>query len=191
MADRRLITALAIGLAAVLPACAPGSLSERSAGSPYAPGVTSGDGVDGLIVGHRLMEAGEYELALEAYYRGAAEQGLTTDVLSALGSANLRLGRLGQAETLLRRAIAQDKSFVPAWNNLGVVLLEQGKTGEAARTFKTAYALDSGESVEIRDNLRLALARLEDASYSDADRKGPALVRRGTGEYLLLTTPPA
>ncbi|MDZ4395338.1 MAG: tetratricopeptide repeat protein, partial [Cypionkella sp.] len=25
-------------------------------------------GVDGLLVGHRLMEAGEYELAMRAYY---------------------------------------------------------------------------------------------------------------------------
>ena len=188
MAGRRLITALAVVLPAVLAACGPGALGP-GAGSPYAPGVTAGAGVDGLIVGHRLMAAGEYELALDAYYRGAARQGLTVDVLSALGSANLRLGRLGQAETLLRSAIDRDKTFVPAWNNLGVVLLEQGKTGEAARTFKTAYALDSGESAEIRDNLRLALARLENAAYSEPDRKGPALVRRGTGEYLLLTTP--
>jgi hypothetical protein len=35
----------------------------------------AGSGVDGLTVGHRLMEAGEYELALKAYLRAAAEQG--------------------------------------------------------------------------------------------------------------------
>ena len=64
-----------------------------------------GEAVDGLLVGHRLMEAGEYELALKAYYRAAAEQGINVDVLSAIGSANLALGRLGQAETLLRRAV--------------------------------------------------------------------------------------
>ena len=64
----------------------------------YAPGLAGKADTDGLIVGHRLMAAGEYELALDAYYRAAAQQGLNVDTLSALGSANLRLGRLGQAE---------------------------------------------------------------------------------------------
>jgi hypothetical protein len=36
------------------------------------------------------MAAGEYELALKAYLRAAAEHGLNVDTLSAIGSANLR-----------------------------------------------------------------------------------------------------
>ena len=161
--------------------------------SPFAPGVSSraaDQSVDGLIVGHRLMEAGEYELALKAYYRAATQQGgVNVDIMSAVGSANLKLGRLGQAERNLREAIGMDETFVPAWNNLGVVLLEQGKYGEAALTFKQAFALDSGESADIRENLSLALAKVENPEYSEADNKGPSLVRRGTGDYLLLTTP--
>ena len=82
---------------------------------------------DGLIVGHRLMEAGEYELALKAYLRAASEDGVNADVLSAIGSANLKLGRLGQAEQILRRALEMDPTFVPALNNLGVVLMERGQ----------------------------------------------------------------
>jgi len=66
--------------------------------------------VDGLTVGHRLMQAGEYELALKAYLRAASEQGVNVDVLSAIGSANLQLGRLGQAEEMLRRATETDDS---------------------------------------------------------------------------------
>ena len=42
-----------------------------------------------MTVGHRLMEAGEPELALKAYLRGAGETGINADVLSAIGSANL------------------------------------------------------------------------------------------------------
>lgn len=172
-----------------LAACSSGGLSQ-SVGSPFAP-VGRGDpsqSVDGLIVGHRLMEAGEYELALDAYSRAALERGPTVDVLSALGSANLRLGRLGQAERLLRQATEKDDSFPPAWNNLGVVLMERGDYGQAARVFRIAFALDSGESAEIRDNLRLALAKIENPAYSDTDEDF-ALVRRGTGSYLLLATP--
>ncbi|MFV2002287.1 MAG: tetratricopeptide repeat protein [Paracoccaceae bacterium] len=134
--------------------------------------------VDGLAVGHRLMAAGEYELALTAYLRAAASLGMTADVLSALGSANLRLGRLGQAEQLLRRAVKADPKFAPAWNNLGVVLMEQGNFAEAERVFRTAFALDSGESAEIRNNLLLALEILENPAYSAPDNNSFALVRQ-------------
>ena len=180
---------LLMAAALLLAACeGAGGLGASGAG-PYAPaGVDPGEpSVDGLIVGHRLMAAGEYDLALKAYLRGAAEHGMTVDVLSALGSANLALGRLGQAERLLRRAIAADETFVPAWNNLGVVLMERGKLGEAARVFQVAFALDSGESAEIRENLRLALEKLEKPAVTEQDTGTFALVRRGPGEYLLLS----
>ena len=147
-----------------LAACNSGGLN-RSAGGVYAPGQAPGEDVDGLLVGHRLMEAGQFELALQAYTRAAGQQGLNVDTLSALGSANLRLGRLGQAERLLRRAVAEDASFAPAWNNLGVILVEQGQIAEAAEIFRRAFATDNGNSDEIRDNLRDALARLDNPGY--------------------------
>lgn len=158
---------------------------------PFAPGVSrSGPEVDGLVVGHRLMASGEYELALKAYYRAAAEHGLNADVLSAIGSANLRLGRLGQAERILRQAIDLDEKFVPAWNNLGVTLISQGRAPEAKKVFETAYALDSGNSDEIRDNLRLAIAKIEQPAYSaPEDNNTFQLVRRGNGRFLLLSAP--
>jgi len=161
-------------------------------GSPYAPGTRAAplsDSVDGLAVGHRLMEAGEFELALKSYYRAAGRQGVNVDILSAIGSANLRLGRLGQAEQMLRRALEADPKFVPALNNLGVVLIETGRAGEAERVFRNAFSLDSGQSAAIRENLRLTLEILENPDYSAEDKTEFALMRRGTGDYLLLTTP--
>lgn len=136
------------------------------------------------------MEAGEHELALKAYLRAAAEQGINADVLSALGSANLQLGRLGQAEQLLRRALEEDPAFVPALNNLGVVLMERGKLGEARAVFQQAFAMDSGQSDSIRENLRIAIARTENAVYADDQQQQEpqfSLVRRGQGEYVLLS----
>jgi Flp pilus assembly protein TadD len=146
-------------------------------------------GVDGLLVGHRLMEAGEYELALRAYLRAAGEQGINADVLSAIGSANLHLGRLGQAEQILHRAIEADETSVPALNNLGVVLMEEGKVGEARVYFQRAYALDSGETDSIRENLKLAIARSESTVYDPVKDDKPVmnLVRRGQGTYVLLS----
>ncbi len=184
---RPFLASLALTLA--LAACSAGGFGTSGDAPGFAPGVdTRRSGEDGLTVGHRLMASGEYELALRAYYRAAASQGMNVDILSALGSANLKLGRLGQAEQLLRRATLEDPTFVPALNNLGVVLMEKGQSGEARGVFKQAYALDSGDSDSIRENLRLAIAQSESALY-DAPNENPAytLVRRGQGRYVLLS----
>ena len=173
-----------------------GTVNSRSL-SPVHQGVKAPKGVksiteavDGLVVGHRLMASGEYELALKAYRRAAGEHGLNADVLSALGSANLKLGRLHQAEEMLRIAVAKDDKFVPAWNNLGVVLQFQGNYGEAKQVFQLAYALDNGDSEEIRANLTKTIAILESSGYSTPNKpKEFELVRRGNGRYLLLSTP--
>lgn len=177
----------AVLLTALLAACGnTGGLGAPPEG--VVPGADRrGQAVDGLTVGHRLMEAGEYELALKAYYRAAAERGVGVDVLSAIGSANLKLGRLGQADQMLRRALEADPDFVPALNNLGVVLMEKGETGEARRVFQRAFALDSGNSDSIRQNLRLAIARTENQGYAAREKANFSLVRRGQGQYLLLS----
>lgn len=146
------------------------------------------ESVDGLIVGHRLMAAGEYDLAEKAYLRAGAEQGLNADVLSALGSASLKLNRLGQAEQLLRKAVDLDGEFVPALNNLGVVLMERGNYGEARVFFQRAFAADSGETDSIRENLKAAIAKTEDAVYVEPEAIPKfTLVRRGASTYELLS----
>jgi tetratricopeptide (TPR) repeat protein len=177
-----LIVSLCLGVAA----CTPSAGVSRN--QPFGID-TRGAAVDGLTVGHRLMEAGEPELALKAYLRAAGEQGINADVLSAIGSANLALGRLGQAEQILRRAVEDDPTFVPALNNLGVVLMEQGKIGEARLIFQQAFALDSGQTDSIRENLKLAIAQSEAPVYdpSQEEEGGFRLVRQEKGKFVLLT----
>lgn len=170
-----------IAAMAALAACGAGGLNRPD--GVYAPGVAGQSDIDGLLVGHRLLDAGEFELALDAYMRAAGQQGLNVDTLSAMGSANLRLGRLGQAERLLRRAVDMDPTYAPAWNNLGVVLMETGRIGEATEVFRRAYATDNGNSDQIRDNLRLALSRLEDRGYHGGiEDEGFELIRRGASD---------
>ena len=187
-------------LAVALVACAPTSPVEKllraqpltNDTSPgFAPGVDgSKTSVDGLDVGHRLMAAGEAELALKAYLRAAGDRGMNADVLSAIGSANLALGRLGQAEQILRRAIEADPSFVAAQNNLGVVLMGRGKIPEARLVFERAFALDSGQSDAIRENLKQSIAAMDNSIYAkgdDDEKPVMNLVRRGQGNYVLLS----
>jgi len=186
----RLTSKTALIFSLSLAACTTGGLST-SGDSPFAPRVDGKkEPVDQLLVGHRLMDAGEYELALEAYSRAAGKEGFTAEVLSNIGSANIKLGRLGQAERNLRAAIAKDEWRPEIWNNLGIVLLETNQTSEAVQIFKKAYALDNGESDAIRDNLRLALAKFENSAYDEPQIEQEfKLVRRGGSDYLLERTP--
>ena len=175
-----------LGMAAVLAGCG----ETASKDTPFAPGVAkNGAAVDQMLVGHRLMRAGEYELAIRSFSRAALDRGMDAEVLSGIGSANLALGRLGQAEKLLRDAIEADETSPEAWNNLGVVLMEKGEVAEAAQIFRRAYAIDNGESDSIRDNLRLALAKIENPVYNAVEKQDYKLVRRGSSDFLIRKIP--
>ncbi|MFT4962054.1 MAG: Flp pilus assembly protein TadD [Paracoccaceae bacterium] len=174
---------------AMVASCGPKAISTTPDG-PYAPGVDlSKTAINGVEVGHRLMDAGQYELAIAAFTRAALDQGLTAEILTGMGTASLGLGRLGQAETLLRRAVEKDKDWPEAWNNLGVVLMEQGEISEAQQVFRKAYALDDGQNDSIRENLRLALAKSENADNTVTQNNDYKLVQRGSSDYLIRRTP--
>jgi len=155
-----------------------------------APGIDpNGQSVDELTVGNRLMAAGEYELALDSFARAALDQGMTTEILTSMGTANLGLRRLGQAETLLRRAVNDNPDWPVPWNNLGVLLIEIGEYPEAANVFRHAYALDNGESDAIRDNLRLALAKMENPVNTTQEQQEYTLEQQGDGHFKLRKLP--
>ena len=154
---------------------------------PSAPlGTPRGQSVDGMTVGDRLMEAGEYELAINAYRRSAAEEGIVAETLSAMGSANLRLGRLHQAKTLLDRALELDDQSVSAWNNLGVVLMNLNEANQARAAFRVAFGLDNGDSDLIRENLILAEKLIREQAIAEGDLADFRLVRYGNGQYYLV-----
>lgn len=156
--------------------------------SPAAPvGIGSGQAVDGLTVGHRMMEGGQYEPALAAYTRAMGEQGLTPDVLTGIASAQMKLGRLNQARHTFYVAIEKDERNVPAWNNLGVTLIGLQEYAEAREAFKVAYGLDAGNSPEIRANLIL-LDKYNISSGVEFPAEDEfVLVRGGNGVYFLLS----
>ena len=135
---------------------------------------------DRMAEGHGFMASGDAEAALEAY-RQAAVTGSGADALASMGTASLALGRLGQAERLLRRATETAPEDAAAWNNLGVVLLETGRHDEARAAFRRAVALDDGVS-GVRDNLasvedRVASAVTSGTSTPAAEPGRPAAPR--------------
>lgn len=182
----RLLPLLALPL---LSACMGGGTGQADLSSPYAPGIDpSGEAVDGLIVGDRLLAAGEYELAIDAYTRAALDHGLTPEIYAGIGTANLQLGRLGQAEEQLRRAAEAADTPPEVWNNLGLVLIGKGEIQEAVAILRRAYALDNGESDAIRDNLRLALAMLGQRPYDPDQEQEFQVVHSGQGFYEIRDT---
>ena len=143
--------------------------------------------MDQVETGHRLLAAGQYELAISAFNRAALDRGkIDGEILSGLGSANLGLGRLGQAEALMRRVVKEEDALPEDWNNLGVILMEAGKTQEAVEVFRRAFAMDNGESVAIRDNLRLAIEKSEiPATDTVSSEDNYKLVRHGSSEFVI------
>ncbi|MEE4186812.1 MAG: tetratricopeptide repeat protein [Roseobacter sp.] len=161
-----------------------------------APGVdvealANKQGAPSIEAGHRLVAAGEFDLALDAFSRAALERGkLDAEILAGMGTANLGLGRLGQAEALLKRAIEETDAQPVDFNNYAVLLMEKGRTSEAVGYFRRAFALSNGENIAIRDNLRLALAKSE-ISVTQEEQKPSEykLVRRGNSDYVIRPTP--
>ncbi|MEO0342111.1 MAG: tetratricopeptide repeat protein [Pseudomonadota bacterium] len=161
-------------------------------GDPLAPPAVAEDqqGVDSLLVGHNFMLGGEYELALKAYQRAVIDRGLTPDVLNGLAIANMRLGRTGEAEQLLRAAVEQDRDYGPGWNNLGVLLAETGNYREAKRAFEIAFSLGGGRSSQIKTNIAKTVAKIENIDYTEPENNNDfELVQQGNGVFLLLQTP--
>ena len=177
--------ALLLAAGAALAGCQE-SVTTGPATAPLAPGPDPrGARVDPSIVGDRLLAAGEPLLALDAYVEAVGVHGPSPELDRAMAAANLRLGRLGQAERQLRAVVAARPRDAGAWNDLGVVLMERGREGEAERTFRQAFALDPA-NVTIRDNLLLAGAALDRTRYEEAGTDAAILTRRRDGTFGLL-----
>ncbi len=176
-------------LALALAACGParGPLTNDRVGLAPPIGTPRNQSVDALTVGHRLMAAKEYELALSAYTRAIGEVGLTSEVLTSIASANMKLGRLGQARDIFYAAVDKDDRNVSAWNNLGVTLIGLQEYAEAREAFKVAFSLDAGKSTEIRDNLLLLDTYNVTTNVEFPSEDEFVLVRGGNGVYFLLS----
>ncbi|MGB1235590.1 MAG: tetratricopeptide repeat protein [Planktomarina sp.] len=137
-----------------------------TAGSPFGLAPRGAPVENGLIIGDRLMLAGEADLALQSYTRALGEFGMTAQVAASLGRANLALGRLGQAEPFLRQATEAPNATPEMWNNLGVLLLETGRLVEARQVFRRGFALSNGQNTTILQNLALTLQKLDGTGYT-------------------------
>ncbi len=75
-------------------------------------------------------------------------------------------GREKEAEAAYRRALALEPSIAPAWNNLGLLLLERGEAREAIPLLRRALELDPS-LVEAWNNLGVALEETGDPASAE------------------------
>jgi len=111
-------------------------------------------------------------------------------LLCDVGYSHYNRGRWAEAEVLLRKAVAADRTSKRAWNNLGLALAMQGKEREAVEAFEKAVT-----PAEAQANLGFCLAvqgkRDEaKAAYRRALVLEPAL-RTAQAALTRLDAPPA
>ncbi len=97
------------------------------------------------LKGSLFLERGEAQRALEALQRAYA-QAPSPETGANLGAALVALGRLSEAETLLRGILAQNPRLAPAWYTLGLALRGLGRESEAQRAFRQASDLGLKEA---------------------------------------------
>lgn len=92
--------------------------------------------------------------AVRAYSAGLERWPDNLTLAIGLGNAHYAAGNLDGAERSFRRA-AQRHEAVPAYNNLAVVLLEQGRCDEARESAMHALALGGALDDAARETIRL------------------------------------
>jgi Tfp pilus assembly protein PilF len=148
--------------ARALPGAAPSARTVTDALSPIQPDPPGSEGGETLA---RQLEALEEVARKDPTARPAAE-GRMAKVLTLMGNEAFLGGDADAAVAAYERALALDQTLVPAHVNLGVALLEQGRTREALARLQAALALAPEQPN--------ALVHLGEALYRD-DQVGAAI----------------
>ena len=112
-----------------------------------------------LIGVFTLLVWGAHELTRRWRYQAVISSAAAVLVISlCVVLSRHQLGYWQDSETLLRHAIAVTQDNEPMHNNLGTVLVEQGRLDEAIGQFREAIRLNP-DSAGVHDNLGAALAR--------------------------------
>lgn len=97
--------------------------------------------------------ADEQAKAMHEFQEQLKKKPKDASLLNDMGYSMYNRGQWAEAENHLRKAVAADKNFKPAWVNLGLALAQQGKQQEALDAFSHAVS-----SAEAYSNLGFVLA---------------------------------
>ena len=106
-----------------------------------------------VLLADALYETGDTKASLAMYKQILAAKPNSASALDGLGRCHLRDANYAAAEAALRSAIKADSKFVPAYNNLAVVLEKMNKRAEAISLLETAAKLDENNA-DVQKNLK-------------------------------------
>lgn len=150
-------------------------------------------------LGEAYFQKGDYETAREKLEAGLEIEGSSSpDALFSLGNTYLKLAEYDEAIEVYEEAFAQEKTFWPALNNVGLVEYEQGNFDEAIAKWESVIEVDGKQAEpqlalavalftegEIDEAIELGKAALElDSRYAEI----PFLVENLWGEQLIEDT---
>ena len=106
-----------------------------------------------LLLADALFDTGDTKAALGMYREILIAKPKSAAALDGIGRCSLRKASYVSAEASFRRAILADKGFVPAYNNLAVVLEKMNKRSEAIAYLEKAASMDENNA-DVQKNLK-------------------------------------
>jgi Ca-activated chloride channel homolog len=130
-------------------------------------------GTESIRAGNRLYKQKNYQQALPAYQRAAAQDPANPVARYNLGNAQFRSNQFGEAEKEYEATVntADQKDFKQkATYNKGVALSKQKKLLESIEAYKNAVTLNPADA-DARFNLQKALSELKKQTENDQEKK--------------------
>lgn len=106
-----------------------------------------------LLLADAVFDSGDSKNALTMYKEILAARSNSAAALDGIGRCSLRDDKYVSAEASFRSAINADKMFVPAYNNLAVVLEKMNRRPEAIVLLEKAASMD-GNNADVMKNLK-------------------------------------
>ncbi len=97
-------------------------------------------------------EAGEYENSRFHFNYALKQDPTSARANNGVGMWNHRNAKFAAAEANFRAAIRSDRRYIPAYNNLAIVLEKMNRREEAIKILESALAIDAN-SKEVKENL--------------------------------------
>lgn len=106
-----------------------------------------------LLLADALYDSGDTKAAMVMYKQILGAKPNSATALDGVGRCHLRDANYAAAEAALRSAIKADNSYVPAYNNLAVVLEKMNKRSEAIALLEKAASMDANNT-DVQKNLK-------------------------------------
>jgi Flp pilus assembly protein TadD len=105
-----------------------------------------------LNLANALWQTGDAEAARAGYLQVLSIDKHNAEGFNGVGLYDLKMGKLAPAENAFRSAILANANYVPAYNNLAVVLEKRNKRADAIRILERASEI-APDNAEVRKNL--------------------------------------